>query len=87
MTNNNNLFKGRWKIVWMEQWDQEYVNLCKGGHITIDEKGNGEFQFGTVDGSFQIALGQAYFNMVAMKWTKPLATSARSCIECIRLNV
>ncbi len=62
MTNKNNLFKGRWKIIWMEQWDQEYVNLCKGGHITIDEKGNGEFQFGTVDGSFQIALGQTYFN-------------------------
>ncbi len=62
MTNKNNLFKGRWKIIWMELWDQEYVNLCKGGHITIDEKGNGEFQFGTVDGSFQIALGQTYFN-------------------------
>ena len=62
MTNKNNLFKGRWKIIWMELWDQEFVNLCGTGHITIDEKGNGEFQFGAVNGSFNIALGQTYFN-------------------------
>lgn len=62
MINTNNPFKGRWKITWMEQWDQEFVNLCGAGHITIDEKGNGEFQFGAVQGSFQIALGQSYFN-------------------------
>ncbi len=62
MTNNNNLFKGRWKIIWMELWDQEFVNLCGTGHITIDEKGNGEFEFGAVNGSFDIALDQTYFN-------------------------
>jgi hypothetical protein len=62
MTNKNNLFKGRWQIVWMEQWDQEYVNLCNGGHITIDEKGNDEFEFGAVQGGFQIALGQDHFH-------------------------
>lgn len=62
MNNKNNLFKGRWKIIWMELWDQEYVDYCGPGHITIDEKGNGEFQFGTVEGNFQIELEQDYFN-------------------------
>ncbi len=62
MTNKNNPFKGRWKITWIEEWDQEFVNLCGQGHITIDEKGNGEFRFGAVQGGFQIALGQTYFN-------------------------
>jgi hypothetical protein len=45
-------FRGRWKIVWMEMWDQDYVDEDVPGHVTFDEKGGGEFQFGYVYGSF-----------------------------------
>jgi hypothetical protein len=45
-------FKGRWKIVWMKMWDQDFVDEDVPGHVTFDEKGGGEFQFGYVCGSF-----------------------------------
>ncbi|RNC76808.1 hypothetical protein DA717_13835 [Piscirickettsiaceae bacterium NZ-RLO2] len=43
---------GHWRIVWMELWDQEYVDLLEPGYIKIDEEGQGEFQFGVVRGFF-----------------------------------
>ena len=45
-------FKGRWKIVWMEMWDQDFVDEEVPGHVTFFDKGHGEFQFGYVCGSF-----------------------------------
>jgi len=47
-----NSFKGRWKIVWMEMWDQDYVDEEVPGHVTFSDKGHGGFQFGYVCGSF-----------------------------------
>jgi hypothetical protein len=47
-----NSFKGRWKIVWMEMWDQDFVDEEVPGHVTLGDKGPGEFQFGYVYGSF-----------------------------------
>jgi hypothetical protein len=45
-------FKGRWKIVWMDMWDQDFVDADVPGHVTFGDKGSGEFQFGYVCGSF-----------------------------------
>jgi hypothetical protein len=42
-------FVGRWRIVEMEQWDQEFVDLVSPGHITFDRAGSGELHFGAVD--------------------------------------
>jgi len=47
-----NSFKGRWKIVWMEMWDQDFVDEEVPGHVTLSDKGLGDFQFGYVCGSF-----------------------------------
>ena len=47
-----NSFKGRWKIVWMEMWDQDFVDEEVPGHVTLGDKGLGDFQFGYVCGSF-----------------------------------
>ena len=47
-----NPFKGRWKIVWMEMWDQDFVDEEVPGHVTLGDKGLGDFQFGYVHGSF-----------------------------------
>ena len=44
--------KGRWKIIWMEMWGQDFVDAEVPGHVTFDDKGRGEFQFGYVQGSF-----------------------------------
>jgi hypothetical protein len=42
-------FAGRWRIVEMEQWDQEFVDLVSPGHITFTRDGCGELHFGAVD--------------------------------------
>jgi hypothetical protein len=45
-------FKGRWRIIWMAEWDQDFVDEEVPGHVTLGDKGAGEFQFGYVHGSF-----------------------------------
>jgi hypothetical protein len=47
-----NSFRGRWKIVWMEIWDQDVVGAEVPGHVTLADKGREDFQFGYVYGSF-----------------------------------
>src|ERR687890_233172 len=47
-----NSFKGRWKIVRVEMWDQDFVGEEVPGHVTLGDKGLGDFQFGYVHGSF-----------------------------------
>ena len=44
-------FIGKWKIVEMEQWDQDYVDMEEPGHITFKKGGSGGFHFGCVDAS------------------------------------
>ncbi len=45
-----NEFDGRWRITWMDQWDQDYVDEEVEGFIEFDSKGLGSFQFGCVYG-------------------------------------
>ena len=47
-----NPFIGRWKIVWMEMWEQDFVDLDVPGHVTFRDKEHGDFQFGYVTGDF-----------------------------------
>ena len=42
-------FVGQWRIVEMEQWDQEFVDMDSPGHITFKPGGRGELHFGAVD--------------------------------------
>ncbi|HEV2394760.1 MAG TPA: hypothetical protein VG146_20605 [Verrucomicrobiae bacterium] len=42
-------FVGRWRIVEMEQWEQEFVDLVAPGHITFASGGRGQFSFGAVE--------------------------------------
>ena len=41
-------FEGKWRILEMDQWDQDYVNAETPGHITFEKKGQGRFHFGYV---------------------------------------
>ncbi len=45
-----NPFTGRWRVIEMELWGQEYVNEVTEGHFTFEKDGLGFFQFGLVDG-------------------------------------
>ena len=40
---------GRWRIVEMEQWDQQYEDMDSPGHITFKKGGTGRFLFGCVE--------------------------------------
>ena len=42
-------FIGRWRIVEMELWDREFIDLEDPGHITFAKGGNGSFHFGAVE--------------------------------------
>jgi hypothetical protein len=42
-------FVGRWRIVEMELWDQEFIDLDGPGHITFARNGRGEMHFGAVN--------------------------------------
>lgn len=44
-------YSGEWKIIEMELWDQEYIDLVEPGYFYFDDDGMGEFVFGTVNGT------------------------------------
>jgi hypothetical protein len=51
-------FAGTWHIYEMDQWDEEYFNMEVQAFITIDEHGQGEFQFGLVSGQLDGEISQ-----------------------------
>jgi uncharacterized protein YndB with AHSA1/START domain len=50
------LYAGKWFIVEMERWDQEYVNIEVPAHFTFRKDGTGHFQFGLVQGEMDCRL-------------------------------
>lgn len=40
---------GRWRIMEMEQWGQDYVDMDSPGHITFKKGGTGQLHFGCVE--------------------------------------
>jgi hypothetical protein len=43
-------FVGKWVILEMMTWDQEFVNMEGPGHFTFGKDGTGHFRFGLVRG-------------------------------------
>ena len=43
-------FLGPWRIVWMSNWDQDFIDMEVPGHFTFDARRMGSFQFGLVQG-------------------------------------
>jgi hypothetical protein len=41
-------YLGRWRIVEIETWDQEYVDLVTEGNFTFGKDGMGNFEFGAI---------------------------------------
>ena len=51
MTNKvDSHFSGIWHIVWMSNWDQDFVDMDVPGHFTFAANRMGSFQFGLVQG-------------------------------------
>jgi len=51
-----NPFTGRWRIVSMEQWEQDFVNAEEEGYIEFEDKDWGSFHFGYVHGNMDCQL-------------------------------
>jgi hypothetical protein len=49
-------FTGRWRIVSMDQWDQDFVDEEEEGYFEFDERSWGAFHFGYVHGSMDCRL-------------------------------
>ena len=45
-----NPFTGRWRIVSMSAWEQDFIDEEEEGYVEFNEKGGGEFHFGYVHG-------------------------------------
>jgi hypothetical protein len=41
---------GKWRIVEMELWDTDYLDMVEPAYIRFDPRGHGEFVFGAVTG-------------------------------------
>jgi hypothetical protein len=46
----SNQYMGTWRIIEMEQWDQDFIDLVVPGYIAFRGDNLGEFQFGAVRG-------------------------------------
>jgi hypothetical protein len=42
--------KGRWRIVEMQLWDKDFLDMMEPAYIVFDGKSGGEFAFGCVTG-------------------------------------
>ena len=43
-------FTGRWRIVSMSAWDEDFIDEEEEGYFEFNDKGDGEFHFGYVHG-------------------------------------
>ena len=49
MKKTSNKFLGRWRILEMEQWDKDFIDLVGEGHITFKRGNKGSLQCGAID--------------------------------------
>jgi hypothetical protein len=45
-----NPYIGKWRIIQMEMWDQDFIDMETEGHFLFEEDELGSFQFGLVQG-------------------------------------
>jgi hypothetical protein len=72
---------GTWRIVWMDVWGQDFVDMEVPGHFTFREDGTGSFQFGLVCGEMDT---QIQGNRIEFSWVgndEMDEASGRGCAE------
>lgn len=50
-------FAGRWRIVEMDNWDSEFLDLVEPAHLTFEGKSDGEIAFGALKGFLDVRYG------------------------------
>lgn len=50
-------FTGRWRIVEMDQWDNDHLDLVEEAHISFTDKADGELVFGAVKAWLDVRYG------------------------------
>lgn len=63
-----NSFIGRWRIVWMSGWDQDFVDMDVPGHIDFGADRSGEFQFGMVQAQMDCRLDAQENGRIQFTW-------------------
>lgn len=51
-----NTFAGRWRIVSMSAWEQDFIDEEEEGYFEFHQKGSGQFHFGYVHGHMDCRL-------------------------------
>jgi hypothetical protein len=50
-------FAGRWRIVGMDVWDNDFLDLVEEAHITFEGAASGEIVFGALNGDLDVRYG------------------------------
>jgi hypothetical protein len=50
-------FAGRWRIVEMDNWDSDFLDLVGEAHLTFNGKSDGEIAFGALRGFLDVRYG------------------------------
>src|SRR5256885_11896116 len=50
-------FVGRWRIVEMDVWDSDFLDLVEEAHLTFEGKSDGEIAFGALKGFLDVRYG------------------------------
>jgi hypothetical protein len=64
----SNADHGSWRIIEMEQWDQDFIDLVVPGYIAFREDGTGAFQFGAVYGDLDYRI-EPYHNTERLEFS------------------
>ena len=63
-----NPFAGFWRIVWMSNWDQGYVDMEVPGRITFGTGRSGSFQFGAMQAQMDCKLNTRQCQRIEFTW-------------------
>ena len=50
-------FAGRWRIVEMDVWDSDFLDLVEEAHLTLTGEAAGEIAFGALQGALDVRYG------------------------------
>jgi len=63
-----NPFAGAWRIVWMSEWNQDYIDTDVPGHFTFGSGRCGSFQFGLVQGEMDCRIDRCSNRRIDFTW-------------------
>ena len=56
-------FAGRWRIVAMDNWDSDFLDLVEKAYLTFKGKSDGEIAFGALKGFLDVRYGARRFGL------------------------